>query len=239
MSHHEELLEKATAIEIEEVPLQTYIDKLRKWETFKFARYGDGEWTAILKPDPTKGNCDGHAYTYELSADLAKTIVEPSDKIEYGIQPLSIATMGDAINTYVGPGKIKWTNADVFHAASEVRELAPFADALRERKPIIVGGRQWNKGGWLNPKAFIQIPLRGVYDYKDEILELIRKIPLKGEVILLACSMLAEVIIYELRDTDATIIDIGSVFDPWLGVLNRGYHQNLGELDKAVYGDNR
>lgn len=126
MSHHTELLEKATAIEIKEVLLQDYIDKLRKYEVFKFARYGDGEWTAILKPDPTKGNCDGHAYTYELSADLAKSIVEPADNIEYGIQALSVANMGDAIKAYVGPDAgIKWTNADVFHAASENRELGP------------------------------------------------------------------------------------------------------------------
>ncbi len=237
MSHHTKLLEAATAIPIKEVPLSEYVRRLRGHEVFKFARYGDGEWTAILKPDPTKGNCDGHAYTYELSADLAKSIIEPSDKIEYGIQALSVAAMGDAINTYVGKEKIEWTNADVFHAASEARELAAFADVLRERKPIIVGGRQWNKGEWLKPKAFIQVPLRGVYDSKAEILELIRKIPFEDEVILLACSMLAEVIIYELRDTEATIIDIGSVFDPWLGILNRGYHENLGELDKAVYGD--
>ena len=237
MSHHDALLEKATAIEIKEVPLQTYIDRLNKWETFKFSRYGDGEWTAILKPDPTKGNCDGHSYSYELSADLAKTVVEPSDKIEYGIQALSVASMGDAIKAYVGPKKIEWTNADVFHTASEKRKLAPFADALRERGPIIVGARQWNGGGWLKPKAFIQVPTRGVYSYKDEVIELIRKIPMEGQVILLACSMLAEVIIYELRDTEATIIDVGSVFDPWLGILNRGYHENLGELDEAVYGD--
>ncbi len=237
MSHHTDLLEKATAIEINELPLQSYIDRLKKWEPFKFARYGDGEWTAIMNPDPTKGNCDGHPYSYELSADLAKSIVEPSDKIEYGIQALSVGNMGDAIKAYVGPSKIEWTNADVFHTASEARKLGPFADALRERGPIIVGARQWNNGKWLKPKAFIQVPNQGVYSYKNEIIELIRKIPMEGQVILLACSMLAEVIIYELRDTEATIIDIGSVFDPWLGILNRGYHEKLGELDPAVLGD--
>jgi len=237
MSHHSKLLAEASEIKIKSKPLAYYINKLKKKKPFKFARYGDGEWTAILSPDPNKGNCDGHNYSYELSADLAKTVIEPSDAIEYGLQPLAAATMGAPIKAYLGKTPIKWTNADVFHAASEGRTLYEFADALRKREPIVVGARQWNNGGFLKPGAFLQVPSKGVYGAKGEVLELLQKIPLDGKVVLLACSMLSEVILYALKDAETTtVIDVGSVFDPWLGVYNRGYHDNLGELDERVYG---
>ena len=241
MSHHETLLEKADSVmegcfEIKDVPLSEYIRRLKEKEPFKFSRYGDGEWAAILNPNPEKGNCDGVPYSYELSADLAKGIVEPSPHIEYGMQPLAVTNMGEAIKAYLGPTEIKWTNADVLHTASEKRELASFADALRERKPIVIGARQWNNASWLDLKAFLQVPSKDVYRAKGEILELLSNMPLEGEVVLLACSMLSEVIIYEMASSPATMIDIGSVFDPWLGIWNRGYHHELGDLDQKVYG---
>ncbi len=235
MGHHAKLLEKADAVKISSPGLKSYTKRIREGELVKFARYGDGEWSAILSPDPAKANCDGHPYSFELSSDLSKSILEPSSEIEYGMQPLALTQNGDMIAAYVEDRNIKWTNADVFHAASEEGRLAPFVKALRKRRPILVGPQYFGKATFLNPRALITVPLKNAYSAKDAVIEMVEQAAREGEIFLFAASMLTEVIIYECRALPISMIDVGSLFDPYLDIYNRGYMQEL-KLEEAILG---
>jgi hypothetical protein len=46
-------------------------------------------------------------------------------------------------------------------------------------------------------------------------------------VVLLAASMMSEVLIDDFADHHHTFIDIGSVLDPYCGIKSRRYHHKL------------
>lgn len=56
-------------------PYHEFINKLRNREHFKYARYNDGEFLAIIGNSPDGSNCDGHKYFPELSVDLTSAIL--------------------------------------------------------------------------------------------------------------------------------------------------------------------
>jgi len=205
---------------IKNVPLSFYCNRIDAGENFKFLRFGDGEFHCYLGSDIVIGKNEHDIYP--ALTNKIKSIVDNLNPAHYNaLQPysLTIPEFKDIIPDY------NWLNADVFHNASEAGELAPFFKALQERDVVLVSN--WEKRGFNQSWDFIQIMNRNSFDYYNHVLEVIAK-DYKNKVFLFAASSLSVPVIYDGPD-DCTMIDIGSLLDPYIGRVTRGYHKRMTE----------
>jgi len=214
-----------------------HIDKINNKERYSFSRFGDGEWNAILEK---KGfNCDGHHYFTDMGVRL-KEILEETPDYYIGLQNLAKRTYPVNIQRFTNDFNLTWSASDIFHNASINNNLKPLLDALETRNVVLVGGEHLEK---FNKKyRFIKIPSKDCWLKHKETLTTIQERLLKHDVneneepksfvILFCASMMSNVLIDELHNLakqptiDATLIDIGSVFDMYVGVNSRSYMRN-------------
>lgn len=202
-------------------------DKLRKQEPFSFARYGDGEWNAIYGKQGC--NCDGHEYFENLGVNL-KYAVESQcgiNSIIMGLQPLTIASQR-IVDIHKDFPNINWVDADSIHNASIDGRMDQLFDALKDRNVILVGPQHLRQiANWY--MIFVK-PVNCWLHYQTTLEDITSEINRTDKpVVLLCASMMSEVLIDEIHGCfdDATCIDIGSAFDPYVGVKSRRYHHKL------------
>lgn len=182
---------------------------------FKFARYGDGE--IFCMNGKVGRNCDKHEYFPYLGMDLNIAI----GRAEYmvGIQPLSVS-QGLHKTIQLPTGKIY--NADVLHNASICGGLRMILSEMVA--PVIVGPAHLKAYGI----EHILIPSLNCWEVHAKTCEQIQKKINEGRKTFILCaSMTSEVIIDRFRHDDITMIDFGSVLDPYAGVKSRRYHETL------------
>ena len=215
---------------INNAPLGWYADMLNNNTIFSFARYGDGEWAAILGE---KGkNCDGHEYFPEMSALLRKTITDPTGNYLFGLQNYAVRQMGRSIYNFIKMNKVKipWHYSDVFHHANINGQLFPFIKAL-QKKPVVVIGPDYLREidrTLLAYTHFIGVPQVNCFLEKDRIETAITDYAAKnkGVVYLFSASMATKCFIhdlYPLIGSENWMIDAGSLWDGYLGVNTRGF----------------
>jgi hypothetical protein len=196
---------------------------LREGRNFKFARYGDGEIACMM--GKVGRNTDQHEYFPDLGIALNKA-ARSANKGEYmvGIQPLSVQMHPDLIENIF---QIELYNADVLHSASINGQLPEFMEALKGRHLIFVGGAHlYHISG--ESVHIITYPVNCWLQYEQICHDL--EFYLDGvvnAVVLLSCSMMAEVIIDRFKDYHHTFIDTGSVFDIFCNVPSRKYHYKM------------
>jgi hypothetical protein len=204
---------------------------IRSRRSFALARYGDGEFRCMRGDSGM--NCDGHAY----SMDLGEALGDGLKRLTIGVMPFSL--MGDFAERCCRDsgepmidfsrnvlGDKPYGDGWIFHRASESGRLGRFFEALRERQTILVGPERFGKlAPWIDVSAHVRIPDRNCWEATRETLDgigaLIRAMP--GAVVLFAAGMAAKPWIDSLFETGATLVDIGSVLDPYTGVDSREY----------------
>lgn len=200
-------------------------DKVRRGERFSFSRWGDGEWACLLDKRPGKANCDGHTYFSDLGQRL-HAILASRPNYHIGLQPLAKRMYGDEIDAF----GLSWSNADILHKASMHGELHTFFDAVRrQKKRVIVVGPSHLDGmrKHIGKYALLEIPERNCWlDYERVARRLTKALDRHDSLVLFAASMMSNVLIHDFHG-DATLIDIGSVFDPYCGVKSRTYMRAL------------
>jgi hypothetical protein len=202
---------------IQNVPLSFYCSRLDAGENFKFLRFGDGEFHCYLGSDIVIGKNEHEVYP-ELTSKI-KSIVDNLNPSHFNaLQPFSLAI--PAFQTIIP--KINWLNADVFHNASEAGELAPFFRSLAKRNVVLVSN--WEKRKFNKLWDFIEVDSRNSFDNYDYVMDKITP----GKVFLFAASRLSVPVIYDGPE-DCTMIDIGSLLDPYIGRVTRGYHKRMTE----------
>ena len=200
--------------------LNEIIKKINKNEPFAFTRWGDGEWYNVNK---VKGkNCDGNTYYEDLGDELLKIVSEEQDYF-LGVQTL--------INYSVQESKKypqKWVDADVFHKSSIEGNLHSFITELEKKHIVYVGNKSLGNLTFID--EFIEIPLNDCWKSKEEILERVKNtFSDKLKVYLFSSGMASNYFIHVLwkENKNNILIDVGSVFDPYVGRKTRSYHRNL------------
>jgi hypothetical protein len=212
-------------VEPEEVTFLRIIDHLKSGKPFKFSRFGDGEWNCIFNKQGH--NCDGHSYFPDLGASLRRVILSQPGYI-VGIQPLSMSyERTDQIKDFCKGLNINWVNADVLHNASIDKKLHQFIDALKGKYIIVVGPA--HLAGFFVNCVHIVVPGKNCWLEYENIRQQIEfhVDGVNNAVVLLAASMMSEVLIDDFADHHHTFIDIGSVLDPYCNVKSRRYHHKL------------
>lgn len=187
---------------------------------FAFSRWGDGEWYALNKHSGR--NTDGHVYYNDLGDALLKIV---KDKQDYfmGVQK----AMKISIN-HSKKYDQDWVNADVFHLKSMSGDLGPFIESLKESHVVYIGNKYHKNLEFVN--EFVEVPVTNCWLQRNRILnDVIETFNDRYKVYCFSAGMPANVFVHELWNKNSTnaYIDVGSVFDPYVGRQTRTYHKNI------------
>lgn len=231
-------------IEFVDAPLCYYADKLARGVPFSFARFGDGEWMAIL--GRTGANCDGHRYFPELGQRLREAATEDRG-YTYGIQRSSVRKDGAAIAAFLRRHEVRrqWRNADVFHYASRDGMLFPLVEQLRRMEVVVVGPAHLRS---LDCRVFrythfVEVPARNCFlelrRIKNEILRWGRD--RSSVVYSISASMAANLLVHDLVPIIGKsnwLVDFGSLWDVYAGRASRRYMGTISHetIEKNLTG---
>jgi hypothetical protein len=209
---------------------------IQRGEPFALSRWGDGEWSAILGHG--HHNCDGQEYTPQLRQGLA-AVLEDQPQYLLGMQALARRRFGDEIDAWLEGRELAfdWIDSGIFHTGSIRGLLAPLMDALSVRGVLMVGPARLGLLA-LHLTDHVIVPDVDAYDDVVGVLtgEVIRVAATigPGPVIAISAGMGANVMVHRLAAElpEHTAIDFGSVWEPYVGVGNRRYHQTI--LDRLA-----
>jgi hypothetical protein len=210
--------------------LDFFVDKLKQSINFKFMRFGDGEF--LFARGVEYQGTDEHNMFPECTEEYRYILKNMNPKIMNGIQPFckSIPEIQEWIP------KFDWYNADVFHNASIYGELYPFFEALNHRITVIISCERIKKiNTIINYSDYICIRDSDCYLDKQFVLKEIEKYP-TDTVFVLAASVLTCPVIYSTKRNDITMIDVGSLLEPYIHNYTRNYHRQLSQetIDKNL-----
>lgn len=196
---------------------------------FSFARLSDGGFFCM---QGRKGvNCDGVVYTSEQSSALLGVMRDPN--ITHGITSIAIYTANAAGWLNAMNIVVDWYDADVMNKASDTGNLLPFVECLRKRKSVVVGPSHLTKLGGFPISAFISCHPTQAFEEVDELeMEIAYRLQkIDADTILLSAGQGASpTLVSRLHSLypKLVIIDVGSLWDPYVGVLSRSGHKKVG-----------
>lgn len=202
------------------ITFEILFEKLKNNEPFTFLRFGNGEFDCIFQDTGRTHNKNGCHYHRKLGQALRKLIEQP---LPYyiGLQSLALKQR-PKLKEYFPQN---WCQGDLLHYASIHLKFKPFLELLKQRKTLLIGNRTLRKIGL----DIHEIPAKNLWfvysDYKRVILAQAKNY----DVICMCGGLAGKLLIHELYTLypEKTIIDLGSVLDPYAGVVSRKYHADL------------
>lgn len=191
-------------------------DLLKRGINFKYSRYGDGEF--MLIENKLSGISKNDKIPYK--ADMGKELKKCFDEADYfvGVQPVTHR-----------PKEFRdELSAVIYHEASMESRFKDFMQAIKGKNityiaparnlPILETLKKWAKS-----IEFIECSQQEAWEQREYLLKQAQGT--KNDIILLSCAMAAKWVIHYLKDK--TAIDMGSVFDTYCGIQNRGYQKDV------------
>jgi len=222
-------------INIQKLKLDFLVAHLKKGIPFSFARYGDGEWHAILGDEGE--NCDGHKYFKKMGQELSESLKTP---FLHGIIPAVSREIGESrVQSYlesIGLPDKTWCDGNIFVDALKSGELRSLVEVLRTKRFIYVGPRFLTTFCYevLGVALMIKIPQVNCYLRNQHTETIIREVSHTTgvEVIGFSASMATNCLIANLYPDfgrTTTMLDFGSIFDPFpsRGRRCRNYQKTL------------
>lgn len=213
--------------------LTFYVNLLESRVPFAFSRWGDGEWYALL--GYAGQNCDGHQYFPEMGAELRRIVLTDRPYF-YALGPKARSQLGEQIDAFLTEHGIDrvWHSTEVFLEAGLAGRLRPLVQSLRRSRlvyvaPIHLGAFVTES---LGAVAHVPVPSQNCYLQKRAIRQVIDDVIAQycPTVVGFSCGMLANILIddlFERHGDNLTLIDFGSVFDPYVGRISRKYMQSV------------
>jgi hypothetical protein len=207
-------------------PFDEICGMLVEGKAFSFSRFGDGEFNAIFGAEGA--NCDGHRYFPDLGRRL-REIVESEPDYAMGLQPIAVMMHGAERIQSISQG-VRWVLSDSLHMALIEGRLGSFFRALTGREILLIGAPHHQRLVEGSSWQFLEIAYRDCWtQYESLRATLERHAAAEGIVFLFCASMMANVLVDDLYRVNPrnSYIDVGSVFDPYVGVNSRNYHSEL------------
>lgn len=210
--------------------IEDFIEKIETQKGFSFARYGDGSFFCM---QGRKGkNCDGVTYTQEKASSLLLTLRDKN--ITHAIGPLARSAAHaeewlEAMNI-----RVDWYDCDVMNNASDEGRLYPLIACLRKRKNIVCGPSHLVKLACGIPiLSFVECHITEAFEEVDELeMEISYRVEKHqpDTVLLSAGTFASPTLVSRLHALypQLTIIDTGSVWDPYMHVFSRSGHKRQG-----------
>jgi len=208
-------------MEIKTIQTQTDIKQLLSNKIpFAFSRWGDGEFLNVNKAQGS--NCDGNIYYSDLGDEL-KQILQSKQDYYLGVQTL----VGYSMNESKKYPQV-WSDSDVFHRASMKGKLDLTFDMLSKEHIVYIGNESLSSLPFID--EFIEIPYNNIWLQRDELIQKIESTFNDSyKVYCFSAGMATNVFIHQVWQKNKTnaYIDVGSVFDPYVGRKTRSYHYGL------------
>ena len=208
-----------------------YEDILYKLENdinFHFVRYGDGEWSIILKNNVYDHLLKKWGDSLKPFSKILRDIVESKPQYYFGIQNLAYRNWREEIDILTKDMNL--VKADIFHSRSQKNTIKDFFNILSNKNVILIGPEYLNKISEFKFIRHIVTPEYHVWNSLDKIEKEIEEfISTQNEKIVLiySCSIASKILIDKFSDKKITQIDTGSLLDPYVGVNSRSYHINV------------
>lgn len=198
------------------------IQHLLAGDNLSYARYGDGEWRAILGR-PGK-NCDGHIYFPDMGEELWE-ILASEPEYYLGLQRLAKELFQSEPDFISLVDRNNWVDNEVFTTASKQGILL---DAL---KPVLASRHVIQVGNAsLRPlnlaDVFVEIPERNCWLQRERIMGEIWDAMKEDAMVLYSAGMPTKWFIntvYNIVPGMVSQLDCGSVFDYYVGRDTRNY----------------
>ena len=202
-------------------PLQYYVDKIAKGETYSLARYGDGE--LLCMRGRQGANSNGCYYTSELRVGLVDSM-EPRPNFIHGMQRVLPNDEGYMLEFW---HNIKWHDSEVFGEAAAEGELDNFIAEVNKH-PVTVIGNYSIRDATLKlfpNRWFIEIPPMNALTDKLRVIDSILwedRFSKEPKVYLFSAGMAANVMVSELHGrVKGWLLDVGHIWDPFAGSRSR------------------
>jgi hypothetical protein len=202
-------------------------------EPFSTSRWGDGEWNAIMGKNGR--NCDGHEYYKDMGERLRK-ILDSRPEYYLGLQSLALKWK-DHQRFKDLYQRNKWElDNEIFTRLNRQNKMLDFMDLLETKikkdvRIMVIGNHSIYRVPFTY-SSFVHIPEVNCWlvykQVKSEIQQYVEEYKSNLIIILYCASMMSNVLIDDFYPYKNLIqIDIGSAFDPWVGVKSRTYMQEL------------
>jgi hypothetical protein len=169
-----------------------------------------------------------------------RDVVKSKPNYYLGMQSLAMNIMGETITGFLnkeGISDIDWSNADILHRASIRGELKSFFEAIETTDNVVLVAPEYMQG-MINVTKIdrhVVVPEKNCWNDYNTInyatSKMINRMRQQGNlVVLFCCGMPANVLIddmYNQYGQEVTLIDVGSLLDPYVGRHTRTYHKNL------------
>ena len=210
------------------VTLNDLVYRIQNKIPFAFSRWGDGEWYNVYK-SPGQ-NCDGNLYYHDLGDKLLEIVSQPCEYY-LGIQTLAQFSVEQSKKF-----PQVWGDSDVLHKASMHGSLNTFIDCLYKSHVVYIGNASLKKLPFVD--EFIEIPYNNVWLERDNVVEKIENTFDDSilKVYCLSSVMECNVFIDMLwkKNKNHIYLDVGSVFDPYVGKNSRSYHHAINKSQLQI-----
>ncbi len=187
-------------------------------ENFTFVKRGDGE--ELCMGGAKGANCDGHPYSEELGRKLKEAF-----------------WYLESVDAYI----VKFNRQESYNQLLHRTDNDPseFWKAVKKSTAtkIFVGPEKLiEAANFLGQDVFIEVPEIDAYSQYRYILHNTPKE--KGAIYILCAGFISKLLIHDLREkykTEATFIDAGSAWDPWVSETRT--FQMSKEQMRALYGE--
>jgi len=235
-----------------------FVSQLQQGNPFSLARLGDGEWRGIflhvqllprksqaaeLPRQSLTGDCNGYRFRPESNRRLHEIL--QAEKVGYllGWAEHMTRWYPDLFPQYWEQYQLDrhhWFDLDVFVKENRRGGLSPLLDALRARPLLLVGPRHLQQlVPFPFPKTahFVEVPLRDCFPELERIeaeTRSILSVAKQPTVVSFSAGAGSNLLIDRLYPEFGDrhwLLDLGSLWDPFCGVLSRKYMKSL-DIDK-------
>jgi hypothetical protein len=231
-------------IEFKQYTLNDYIDLLKKGEHFTLGKFGDGELFCLFKalgwmPKDRHGNAnvDNHQYFEDMGMAIHDTFVNEKGYFKL-CHPDWFTGKGNGretstlFNRYVDEYNISPPQlhdaVNSFYVEAEEGKLGPLKEQLEKMNYIIVSEPRKRKLD-IKYTDFVEVPLVNAWLEKDRIKDEMIKMTEKYDNVVFGISagmgsLPIQDQLYPIIGDKSTMISFGSIWDPYINVRTRGYH---------------
>lgn len=217
------------SLKVHRLDILQFVQMIETQPGFAFARLSDGGFFCM---QGRKGyNCDGVVYTKAQADSLFSVILDPN--ITHGITSIALHTAKAAEWLAEKGIDIEWYDADVMNKASDEGLLYPFIACLRKRRSMVVGASHLDKLKGFPITNHVVCHASQAFEEVDALeAEIIFRVERHAPDTILLCAGqgASPTLVSRLHKeySELVIIDAGSLFDPYVGVLSRSGHKRRG-----------
>lgn len=223
-------------LEVKPISITQFVRRLETEKGFSFARYGDGTFLSLNGFNGK--NCDGADITIRQAGEIEESIRD--DTITHSIGDLAIS-VGKAEEWLEKKGiEVEWYECNVMNTASHKGQLYPFVEWLRKRKTVFLGPKHVERLKAFPVRDFIPVHPTNAFDEIEE-LHITAEYMVErwlADTVLVSAGPAAPPLVSRIHRSfpHLNVIDTGSIWDPYVGVLSRKVHKKMGEKQIKYLG---